>query len=505
MRPMNVRWIGVVLACALGLTSSAWADYFEVRRSANLYQDADRTSPTVQHVEPASSGAPLQLAVVPGPLLNGYVHVALSSGSSGWIYKSRGRLFAGNPPGGGVVTTGEGEETTPDISGPVPASGADASLPPISDPGLQVYMFSIGQADSLLVVGPPPARKTLLVDLGEPIRGGTDEDFKEVRDRVKQITNHDSVNYFVLTHFHGDHAGHPPRGPCTSPTAKMAASGIFALLDDTQRPFHIDTWIDRGDDGTEYTPKPSQSHCGVISSMGRWVADGRVGQRETAQIGPQQIDLGPGVKVEIVAEDGKVFAGDAGAMAYAVQQHGNVYSASQPASENDYSVAMEISLGDFEMFLGGDLTGSDAQHTNDTHSIERFGSNATVYTNVESYMVRHWRQIGRESAVEVYRANHHGSEHSSNPDLASALKPLVVLYSTGGDYGHPMPATVQRFSGKDQFVTTAVSTASWPQGFPPSLGSVVGEIHIGVATDGSRFQVNEAVYRSRTDAQESGQ
>src|SRR5688572_11925748 len=38
--------------------------------------------------------------------------------------------------------------------------------PPAAAAGLQIYVFRVGQADSMLLVGPGPARKTLLVDLG---------------------------------------------------------------------------------------------------------------------------------------------------------------------------------------------------------------------------------------------------------------------------------------------------------------------------------------------------
>src|SRR5450432_2572426 len=33
---------------------------------------------------------------------------------------------------------------------------------------LQIEVFSMGEADAMLVIGPPPLRRTLLVDCGEP-------------------------------------------------------------------------------------------------------------------------------------------------------------------------------------------------------------------------------------------------------------------------------------------------------------------------------------------------
>jgi len=104
-------------------------------------------------------------------------------------------------------------------------------------------------------------------------------------------------------------------------------------------------------------------------------------------------------QIDIVAEDGKVKPGDQGAMAFAVQQHGNIYSSDQEASENDYSVAMIISLGKFDMFTGGDLTGS-ADGASVTHTIRSFGGGAkVVYTNVEItwFVIGSRRVVNRKS------------------------------------------------------------------------------------------------------------
>lgn len=495
------RICAVLLGVAL--SQAVHADYFEVRRAAYVYALPDRTSPSLQHFEPAGSTTQIRLPIVGARPAHGYLQIQLASGQRGWIYKSRGRAFAGDIPGAAVsVTDEDDEEITPDISPDAPPINTGA-LDPITDAGLEIYVFDIGQADSMLVVGPPPARRTMLVDLGEELTG-SHTNYSHVRDRIRAITGRSSVNYFVLTHFHEDHAGYPGRGPCTHSTARLRSSGIFALLSDTQNPFRVDTWLDRGDDSA-FTPSRSRPHCGVLQAMDGWIADGRVGQRLVPSFGTTQIDLGSGVVVDVLSVDGRVLQGDTGAMAAAEQQHGDVINASQPASENDYSIALEISAGNFELLAAGDLTGAPEAEENETHTIRRFGNNATVYTNVERHLIQHWQQTGRESEIEVYRANHHGSGHSSTPAFARLLDPAVVLYSTGGDYGHPERSTVGRFVKADQYVTTRVSESSWPTGFPADRGSVVGEIRIRVAPDGSRFQVNDRVYPSLTDAQEAAE
>ncbi len=78
-----------------------------------------------------------------------------------------------------------------------------------------------------------------------------------------------------------------------------------------------------------------------------------------------------------------------------------------------------------------------------------------------------------------------------------------MIYSTGGAYGHPADTTVERLDYANQFITTQVSDNTWPTGFPSQYGDVVGEIHISVAADGSRYQLNEWIYPSYSDAAEA--
>ena len=50
--------------------------------------------------------------------------------------------------------------------------------------------------------------------------------------------------------------------------------------------------------------------------------------------------------------------------------------------------------------------------------------------------------------LEAYVAGHHGSRHSSSPELLQTLRPQTVLISVGAGnrYGHPDPETLERFA-----------------------------------------------------------
>jgi beta-lactamase superfamily II metal-dependent hydrolase len=363
-------------------------------------------------------------------------------------------------------------------------------------PGLEIYVFSMGQADSMLFVGPPPGRRTLLVDLGETI-GGDKNNHHRVLRRIVDITGKPWVDYLLITHFHQDHMGAPNKD-------SSKATGIFGLLDDPLAPFKVGTLFDRGDD-VRFS-QPTSRHRDYLIHVDEWKAAGVVKKRVTPKLGTQSIDLGPGVTVEVLAVSGRVAEGDEGAMAGIEAAFPGTYAAA-PANENDYSVAIEVQYGDFEIFTGGDLNGAAVPPDGrplPAMTNRSFGNKGETYTNVEAWMVKRWKAEGRESDVEVYRADHHGSEFSSTPMLVDALDPEFILYSCGGMYGHPKPAVVERGAKTAvQLVTSSVSSESWPTGLPTELGEIVGEIVMEVAADGRSWTLNGRPQRAWTDAEEA--
>ncbi|HVF59342.1 MAG TPA: hypothetical protein VNJ70_05970 [Thermoanaerobaculia bacterium] len=361
---------------------------------------------------------------------------------------------------------------------------------------LKVYVFSIGQANSTLFVGPPPGRRSMLVDLGEPIRG-CQPNYKSVAASVEEILGHKHLNYFVITHYHTDHMG----SVASCPTEDERAGGVFGLIDEAG--FTIDKIVDRGDLAQSLTGGRSRSHLELLRRIDRWKTEGKVDERVMPEFGAAEIDLGSPARVEILAVSGYVHGADRGAMRTVLEQDPAIYRRS-PASENDFSVAMEVSAGEFEYFIAGDLTGASGEPPYESFS-ERFFSNggSTTYTNVESHLVSHWRGISRESDVEVYQANHHGSGHSSTVDLANALDPEIVIYSCGGDYDHPNRSIVERFEGRPQLVTSDVAEETWPGNTFDAFGEIAGEIEILVAEDGSYYSVNGVYHPAFADSEEN--
>ena len=89
----------------------------------------------------------------------------------------------------------------------------------------------------------------------------------------------------------------------------------------------------------------------------------------------------------------------------------------------------------------GDLDGD--------HSISNLGYS---YNDIEAVTAP---RIGE---VDIYRANHHGSSHSSSKYLLDTLKPTLTLFScgNGNSYGHPSESTLARVKaiGSKMYLTT---------------------------------------------------
>lgn len=89
--------------------------------------------------------------------------------------------------------------------------------------------------------------------------------------------------------------------------------------------------------------------------------------------------------------------------------------------ENDMSISLLITYGSFQYFIGGDVR----QET------ERDIADRDLVLD-----------------VDVYQANHHGSETSSSRPFMEDLSPTVIVISNGshGRYHHPRQATLDLYS-----------------------------------------------------------
>lgn len=369
---------------------------------------------------------------------------------------------------------------------PMEMGAAAASEPAASDDDdylLKIYVFDLGQADSLLAIGPPPEQKTLLIDLGHPTKdsklpAGFKSSAGHVSQRLLDLTGKTAVDYFVLSHYHSDHAGYG------AAEAQGWGTGIIGLLSDFKKSFSVDRFIHIGDDGADYMKDESDRgvYTTIQKRMPTWKKYKRVVDSEPPEFGTEQIDLGTGVSVDILSFAGKVPSGDS---AFEDVEDLGIDYGTTPGNENDLSIALEISAGEFEFFTAGDLNGTNNPKKSPLYVLRKFGE---VYTNIERHMVSYWQDKGRENDVEIYRANHHGSSYSTTQQLLDTLDPEFILYSTGADSGHPGRTVIER-GGRTarQLATTYVNNYDT---FINSKGQQVGEIEIVVAEDGASYTIN---------------
>ncbi len=321
---------------------------------------------------------------------------------------------------------------------------------------LEIHHINIGQGDSTLVVG--PTGKSLLLDAGESYWNSS-ADAQTIGPYIQGVLGCKSLDYALITHFHTDHIGYVGYG------------GLWHLVE-TQG-FTVSQMLHR--DYTTYLGASS----GTLDNWKTYLAG--AGQDKLHPViaveGTGQVNLGTGVTFKIVTVDGN------GSL-----KPGDYSGDATPPAENDYSIGAVLSFGNFDEWIGGDLDGQfyDSGYSYTYHDIE---------LSVAS-------EVGD---VDVYRANHHGSDHSNNPTFVNQLDPEVSIISVGNDnaYGHPRQSVMDLL-----LATSAVYMTE--RGDPTTnIGSAVvaGDIVIKT-TSGATYTVNGTSYTAtepaRTDSDDDG-
>lgn len=290
----------------------------------------------------------------------------------------------------------------------------------------EIYVFDVEQRDSQLIIS--PTGKTLLIDVGEANSNsgnGATYIASKLREVMGPSFNH--IDYVVPSHLHLDHIGYAGYG------------GIWGLIE--THGFTIGklvdrdagNWIDYNDDGV-CDPKTEIEwhHAGKVSGTARnWLcyatdpANAAKLNREIALVGSTtQIDLGGGVNVTIIGSD----AQGVNMVDGVTPLTGDHTDDALPPSENDYSIALKVSFNQFDYATAGDTDGEYAESP--------YGY---TYNDVERIIAP------RFGHVEMVRANHHGSGHSSSQFYVDTLDPDVSLISCGSNsYGHPAQSTLDR-------------------------------------------------------------
>jgi beta-lactamase superfamily II metal-dependent hydrolase len=139
-------------------------------------------------------------------------------------------------------------------------------------------------------------------------------------------------------------------------------------------------------------------------------------------------------------------------------------------NENDLSLTVTVSFGQFRAEIGGDLS----------------GDNTAQYQDIETPVAP---LVGH---VDVYKVHHHCSSHSTNEAWLQATTPTVGIVSTGDGnaYGHPTADCLERLhKASVKTYWTETGAGADPE---PGLDLVGGNIVVQVDPAARSFSVTSA-------------
>lgn len=330
------------------------------------------------------------------------------------------------------------------------------------DWGLHIVIFEVGQADAIAIVSSDG--EACVIDAGRwPKDGKKVAAFlaEEDSNGVGELAN---VKLGFATHYDADHIG-----------------GFGAIADEGIR------FLAMYDQGTSLKRKDKSIYGKYVAVAGD--LNDNMAQDEgedffiRRKIGiGQQWHIG-GAKIMCVGARGDTKGSEYDNDLDPSCEGGNF-------DENPGSLALLITLGEFEFYTAGDQTSDDWKNKTDTE-----------------IAVIHSGALGQETDIDVLKVNHHGSDTSTGHDFIFSLDPEVAVISSKYTKRDKLPKMVSI----KQLVENQVLVYVTGDGFNPETGTFTdsnvtheddgylppeeniinhaGDVHIFVASDGMSYRV----------------
>lgn len=240
---------------------------------------------------------------------------------------------------------------------------------------LDIYFLDMAGGGSNLIV--TPLGESILIDTGslEPEHRDADRILAACRD-----AGIDRIDHLITTHFHLDHFGAILEVSMRIPIKRFYDKGLPPEHEQKTK------WFQR------LYPLYRRATKGEITTI---KAGDDIGLRDRPD------DVYPPVTLHCFAADKKIegFSGDIDAPVPGFD------IGPEDRSDNARSIALMLRYGDFDCYLGGDIT-----------------------LNVEHHLVHPRNRIGK---IDIYQVTHHGLDQSNNPLLLGALEPTVAIAMNG--------------------------------------------------------------------------
>lgn len=332
-----------------------------------------------------------------------------------------------------------------------------AVLPDWEEGYLDIHAINTGRGESTLLILPDGT--TMLVDAAGSLIDPNHEippPAQKPNTNVspgKVITNYarhfikpasNKLDYIMLSHFDPDHMGSYSDDLPMDPSGNFRMGGITEVGANIQ----VDKILDRGYPDYNY-PEDMTSDSRISNYMNfvDWAKTeyGASAEQVTAGRNDQVIlkhdpAKYSGFKVQNIVANGEVWTGSGTGKTSTFPSAAEMVAAG--ASENIFSIGFLLSYGGFDYFSGGDL--------------QYNGRSDYSWRDIEAPIVN------SVPAVDVMKANHHGTAHCNSDVLLQKLKPHTVVAHVWRDV-HPNPATVGRMYDADtdcQIFTTNMTDAN---------------------------------------------